>query len=152
MSYDEAVSMVLPVFRWLNHNGAVLIVILTLIILIFNPIPACFDCEFPNAWGHDDAIVARDANALTVWFLGTSCLAGLLRWKRSWLVPVGITIADIATQHLGGVAWWSLRDNEGPVLLILGLVSGAFLLLLGIGVRSMIDSLWAMLPGNQPHS
>lgn len=86
-----------PVFRWLNHYAAVLIVVLTLIVLIFNPIPACVDCEFPNAWGHDDAIVARDATVLTVWLLCASFLAGLLRWKMSWLVPVGITIADIAT-------------------------------------------------------
>jgi hypothetical protein len=117
------------------------IVVFTLIVLMFHPIPACFDCEFPNAWGRDDAIVARDSTVFMVWFLGASCMAGLLRWKRSWLVPVGITIVDIATQHLGGVAWWSLRDNEGPVLLVVGVVSGGFSFLLGICVRSIIDSL-----------
>ena len=144
--------MGLPLSRWLRCNAAVVIVILTLIILLFNPIPACVACEFANAWGHDDAIVARDANLLTVWLLGASCLAGLLRLKRSWLVPVGITIADIATQHLGGVPWQSLRGNEGPMLLILGLGTGVFSLLLGQCARSIFGSVWTRLASVPSHS
>lgn len=79
-------------FRWLHHNVAISIGMLTLIVLIFNPIPSCVDCEFPNAWGHNDAIVARDSTMLVAWFLGTSFLAGLLRWKKSWLIPVGLPL------------------------------------------------------------
>jgi hypothetical protein len=136
------VGLVRALYRWVLCNAAVSSVVFTLIVLIFNPIPACVDCEFPNAWGHNDAIVGHDSVVFMVWFLGASCMAGLLRWKRSWIVPVGITIADIATQHLGGVPWWSLKDNEGPVLLIVGVVSGVFSLLLGMCVRSVIDSVW----------
>lgn len=127
--------------QWLSRHGSVLIAISTLIVLISNPIPACFDCEPPYAWGHDVAIVGRDATILMVWLLGTSFLAGLLRWKRKWLVPVGIAIADVATQHLGGVAWWSVRENEGPALLIMGLACGFFSLTLGYCVRLFVDCL-----------
>jgi hypothetical protein len=97
------VDFIRPIYRWLLRNAAISVVVFVLIVLMFNPVPACFDCEFPNAWGHDDAIVASDSTVFMVWFFGASCMAGLLRWKRSWLVPVGITVADIATQHLGGL-------------------------------------------------
>ena len=52
--------------------------------------------------------------------LAAPFLAGLFALRRGWLVPICVVVALLLTQPLGGVEWWSLRDNEGPVILIFG--------------------------------
>ena len=46
-------------------------------------------------------------------------------------MPFCVVLALLITQPLGGVAWWSLRDNEGPIIIIFGLA--ATLMCFGFG-------------------
>jgi hypothetical protein len=57
---------------------------------------------------------------VTAWVLIAPFLAGAFPMKRGWLVPIIVLGTLLATQPLGGVAWWSLKDNEGPFILMLG--------------------------------
>ena len=56
--------------------------------------------------------------SVSFWLLIAPFLAGVFPVKRGWLVPVVTVLALLATQPLGGVAWWSLRENEGPFILL----------------------------------
>jgi hypothetical protein len=79
---------------------------------------------------------------LSIWWLViASMVAGLLSLKRSWIVPVGIVCAHIVTQPFGGVSGVSLREIEGPVILVLGLLLGVVCLLVGYGVRAITTEL-----------
>jgi hypothetical protein len=44
-------------------------------------------------------------------------------------------LADLMTQHLGGVPWWSLRENEGPIIILVDLFAGFALLSLALLCR-----------------
>ncbi len=101
-----------------NRYGAAALSVITLAALIAYPLPFCIDCEYPNPWRH---VSVNGRIPVSLWLLFAPFLAGALRVKRGWLVPVVAILALAATQPLGGVAWWSLRENEGPFILLLGL-------------------------------
>jgi uncharacterized membrane protein len=86
--------------------------------LAMHPTPWCVDCEYRNPWGH---VSDRIDDVLAAWSLIAPFIAGLLSFRKGWLVPIFVVIATLITQPLGGVAWWSLRENEGPMIMIIGL-------------------------------
>jgi hypothetical protein len=49
-------------------------------------------------------------------------------------------IADLMTQHLGGVPLWSLKANEGPIIIAFDLGAGFMLLSLAYVLRICFDS------------
>lgn len=105
--------------------------VLTFFILAIHPIPECVACEFPQAWGRDDLAYTRDSTLLASWFILASLVAGFGDVKSAWLVPVAILMAHLLTQPIGGVPWWSLWANEGPMVLLLGIPTGAACLVVG---------------------
>jgi hypothetical protein len=109
--------------------------LLTFAVLAFHPLPACIDCEVDHFWGSRDIASPRDYDLFVVWFLSVSFAAGAFWFRKMWLLPLGLTLADLGTQHLGGVAWWSLRENEGPVILFAGLFFGYAALAIGVVVH-----------------
>lgn len=128
-AYDEVVRSALSKLR---RYGTVSLSLITLITLIFRPLPFCVDCEFPNPWGH----VAKVGESLVfVGLFAAPLLAGLFALQRGWLVPIWVVAALLFTQPLGGVEWWSLRDNEGPVILIFGFPATFICFGLGYVVR-----------------
>jgi hypothetical protein len=132
-SYDERVESRAAIDRY----GAAVLAVVTIAALIVYPVPFCIDCEYPNPWGH--AGVWGEV-PVGFWLLIAPFLAGVYPIKKGWLVPVVVVLALIATQPLGGVAWWSLRDNEGPFILLFGLpVTGACF---GVGrlTRAIVSS------------
>jgi hypothetical protein len=117
--YDEVVDKgVRVLLSKLVDHGTVVISLVTLVALSIFPLPFCIACEFPNPWGH---VSVWPEVPVSVWLLAAPFLAGLFALKRSWLVPVVVVFALLITQPLGGVALWSLRDNEGPFIIGLGL-------------------------------
>ena len=92
------------------HLRAAVISAVTLLALALYPLPFCIDCEFPNPWGHADV---WEEGTLSVWLLAAPLLAGLFALRRGWLVPVLVVFALLVTRPLGGVAWWSLKNNKG---------------------------------------
>jgi hypothetical protein len=123
---------------WLKMP-AVWIPLLTFAVLALHPLPMCFDCEGDHPWGARDIASPRDYVLFEIWFLALSFAAGAFRFKKMSLMPLGLTAAYLATQHLGGVAWWSLRDIEGPVIIIAGLFSGSISLTLGLVVHVLCN-------------
>jgi hypothetical protein len=115
--------------------------VITLAALAAHPIPECFDCEFPNAWGRNDNAYYISAYLLDAWFVIASAAAGFISVKRNWLVPLGITAAHLFTQPLGGVALWSLKANEGPLIVIVGLIAGMVCLVFGWLLRVAFNHL-----------
>jgi hypothetical protein len=51
------------------------------------------------------------------------------------MLPMAIVVADCLTEPLGGVPIWSLINNEGPVILIVGGVIG----LISFGVGRLLN-------------
>jgi len=92
----------------IKRYKSIVIVTATFIALAFFPIPSCFDCEFPNPYGVNDAILAHRVLLFEIWSISAIAFSVFLRIKRPWLIPPGIMLADLMTQHLGGVPWWSL--------------------------------------------
>ena len=128
-AYDEIVRLAMPKLR---QYGTVSLSVITLIALIFRPLPFCVDCGFPNPWGH----VAKGGQSLVfVWLFAAPFLAGVFALRRGWLVPICVVVALLLSQPLGGVAWWSLRDNEGPVILMFGFPATFMCFGLGYVVR-----------------
>jgi hypothetical protein len=111
--------------------------VITLAVLAIHPSPECFDCEYSRQWGRDDAAFLRSAHVLDVWFLLASIVAGFYSVRKYWAIPVLILIAHLVTQPLGGVPLWSLWNNEGPVIVIVGCVVGACALLVGAVIRCL---------------
>jgi hypothetical protein len=91
----------------------------------------CFDCEFPNPYDQTTVIANRNFLIFAVWLLGGSFLTAAFGLKRAWLIPIGLTLADLATQHLGGVSWQDLKENEWPFILLFDLVAGFVSLTIG---------------------
>ena len=91
-----------------RSHAAIVAPVVTLVALTIHPIPWCFDCEFPNPWGHVDTTNGWDMVVLAWWLVIASALAGFLAIRRSCLVPIGIVLAHLATQRVGGVEWPSL--------------------------------------------
>jgi hypothetical protein len=115
-----------------HSHGSVAVSLGTLIALSVHPTPWCFDCEFSNPWGH---VNNRLDDILGAWLLIAPFIAGLFAFKKGWLVPASMVVATLVTQPLAGVPGWSLRENEGPIIVILGLPACAVCLLLGYCVR-----------------
>jgi hypothetical protein len=123
----------------IKRYASVGIVLVTAVALIYFPVPWCFDCE-GFGWGIvSDAVVDQRQTVLTCWLVSMSFLAGLFTIKRPWLVPFGVVVAHILTQHLGGVAWWSVRGNEGPVIFFIGMPVSFFALVMGCSCRFAFD-------------
>jgi hypothetical protein len=140
--YDEVVEKARIFLSRLGDHGAVLISVATLIALSIYPIPFCIDCEFPNPWGH--AAVWAEV-PVSVWLLIAPFMAGLFALRRGWLVPISVVFALLVTQPVGGVAWWSLTDNEGPFILILGLPVTLTCFGIGYMIRKIVFFTKAMI-------
>jgi len=61
---------------------------------------------------------------------GTICIP-----KNGWLVPVCMALVTLITQPLAGVDWLSVRENEGPIIVIIVLPACAVCFFLGYCVR-----------------
>jgi hypothetical protein len=125
---------------WLKAPS-VWIPLLTFVVLVFHPLPICIDCEGDHPWGVSYTASPNDYVFFEIWFLALSFAAGFFRLRSMLLMPVGLTLAYLATQHFGGVTWWSLRVNEGPVILIAGLFFGCGALVLGLAIHLIIQLL-----------
>ncbi len=121
-----------------NRYGAAVLSAITIAALITYPLPFCIACEYPNPWGH---VSVKAEIPVSYWLLIAPFLAGAFPMKRGWLVPVVVVLALLATQPLGGVAWWSLQENEGPVILMLGLPLTAASFGLGRLARALVSSI-----------
>ena len=121
----------------ISRYGATVLSVVTVFALIVYPLPFCIDCEYPNPWGH--ASVQAEV-PVSFWLLIAPFLAGAFPVKKGWLVPLVVVLALIATQPLGGVAWWSLRENEGPFILLLGLPVTAVCFGFGCLTRVIVTS------------
>src|SRR5215472_1290580 len=95
----------------LKNLGAVYLIAFGTLWLIRFPIAECIDCEAANYWGQSDYITHRNFIAFAIILVLSSILAGLFELRLGWLVPIALTIADVLTMHLAGVAWWSIREN-----------------------------------------
>ncbi len=109
------------------------IVVLTIVVLVRFPLADCFDCEGPHPWGRDDVAYLSRSHLFTAWLFGISFLLGICRARFGWVAPLLIAVGDCLTQHIGGVSWWSLLNNEGPFILLgdsfiglVGLALGGF--------------------------
>ncbi len=125
--------------RRLHKFGALYLIAFGTLWLVRFPIAECFDCESPNAWGQSDHIGAERGLAFYIIFVLLSFLAGLFQIRLGWMVPIALTIADILTMHLAGVAWWSIRNNEGPVFLIFDLLIGTIVMTVGLGINMLVN-------------
>jgi hypothetical protein len=119
----------------LGDHGALVICVLTLIALSIFPLPFCVACEFPNPWGH---VAVWPEVPVSIWLVTAPSLAGLFALRRGWLVPIWVVFALLATQPLGGVELVSLRENEGPVIIGLGLPVTAACLGVGYVIRVVV--------------
>jgi hypothetical protein len=117
--------------HWIKRFGSFVgIGVLTATMVLF-PAPFCFDCEGFAPYGINAEIVARRADRTAFLYFAIVMLAGVLKIRFTWIVPPTFLFVDLVTQHLAGVPWWTLRLNEGPILVFCDLVVG--LLLLGFG-------------------
>ena len=128
-TYDEIVRWILPKLR---QHGTVVLSLITVIALSLYPLPFCIDCEYPNPWGH---VTRKGETPVFFWLFAAPFLAGFFALRRGWLVPICVVVALLVTQPLGGVALWSLRENEGPVILIFGFPAAFACFGLGYVVR-----------------
>jgi hypothetical protein len=120
-----------------RYHGSVAVSVATFVAMSIHPVPWCVDCEFPNPWGH---IANRTDDFLCAWALIAPFIAGLFEFKNGWLVPACIVIFTLITQPLGGVPWWSLLANEGPLIVIIGLPTCMGCFILGKLLRLAISS------------
>jgi hypothetical protein len=100
-----------------------------------------FRLRVSNPWGPDDLAYHRAVAILDGWFVLASITAGFCSIRKYWPVPLLIVVADLVTQPLGDVALWSLWNNEGPVILLIGCVMGAVCLSAGVLFRLLVDRL-----------
>lgn len=124
-----------PMIRRVAKNPALWVFVFTFIVLTIHPVPECVSCEYPGPWGRNDVAYRYGADVLTAWLIVASFAAGVWNVRRNWLVPVAIVFAHLATQPIGGVPFWSLWSNEGPIILVLGLAAGLGAFITGHLVR-----------------
>jgi hypothetical protein len=124
-----------PFARRVATNVALWVFLLTFIVLAVHPIPECVACEYSRPWGRNDSAYSLGSTLLSAWLIIASFVAGFRSVKRNWLVPVSIVMAHLVTQPIAGVALWSLWSNEGPMIVVLGALTGAVSLFLGYFVR-----------------
>jgi hypothetical protein len=113
-------------------------VVLTILVLVRFPLADCFDCEGPNPWGRDDVAYLLRLRLFMAWLTGSSILLGLYRVPFGWLAPLLIAMGDLLTEHIGGVAWWSLLNNEGPSILLFDIGFGMAGLALGTLIQVIL--------------
>jgi hypothetical protein len=65
----------------IKRYASIVIVIATFITLAFFPIPSCFDCEFPNPYGLNDAILAHRTLFFEIWSISAIFFSVFLRIK-----------------------------------------------------------------------
>lgn len=118
-----------------------ILIAVSLCALILFSIADCFDCEFPSPWRRNDAIYEIRVTVFTYWLVGSSLLVGFLRQRFGWVVPIAIVLIACATELLGGVELWSLINNEGPVMLIIGGSVGLISFFAGLIIRMLIERL-----------
>lgn len=116
--------------------GGWVLILITLIGNVLAPTGWCFDCEFDprpgqNQWGHHLNGWEGCADLLTN---AAPFIAGLLG-LRGLIVPFAATAIVLFTQPLAGVAWWSLKNNEGPIILIFLLPMFCFFFVAGLVIR-----------------
>lgn len=133
--------------RTLVTSPALWVFLATFIVLAIHPIPECVACEYSRPWGRNDAMYNQASTLLAAWLIVASFLAGFWSVRKNWLVPVSIVIAHLATQPISGVALWSLWSNEGPMILLLGTLTGAASLFIGSLVRLGIGQVRKSLHG-----
>jgi len=125
----------------IKNYAVPVIVAVTIFLLARFPLADCIDCEGLRPWGRDDAAYALRVN---IWFAHIALSCGLVaffhaRW--SWSVPFLLAFTDFFTQHVGGVAWWSLLNNEGPFIFLYDGAAGFGALLAGVGLRVMFTKI-----------
>ncbi len=125
--------------RKLLKNPALWVFLITIVLLSIHPLAECFDCEGPNPWGRNDLFYYRAIYVFDAWFLITSIASGFCSIRKYWIVPFSLTFAYLVTQPLGGVPMWSLRANEGPVIVIAGVLVGVASLLAGVVIRVVFN-------------
>jgi hypothetical protein len=126
---------------YLRLHLVLVLIAISFCALILFPLADCFDCDYPHPWGRNDAAYAIRSMAFDCWLVGGSLLAGFSRRRFAWLVPVAITLIACATEPLGGVAFWSLVNNEGPIMLIFGGSLGLASFCVGLMARVLMDRL-----------
>jgi hypothetical protein len=98
----------------------------------------------------DTTVVAHRADTIAVLYFSVVFFGGLFKIKHSWIIPPGFLIADLLTQHLAGVPWWSLRYNEGPFIIFCDLIAGFLLLSFSFLCRKCFDWLREARPLTPP--
>jgi O-antigen/teichoic acid export membrane protein len=136
---------VLSLGDFLRQHLALILILSSCCFLVLFPLADCFDCEGPSPWGRNDAAFAIRSTVFFYLLVSSSALAGLLRCRLGWLVPVAIVPIAGATERLGGVPLWSLIRNEGPVMLIFGGAVGLIVFLAGLVVRVAADGVRKLL-------
>lgn len=139
---------------WANSHLVLILISITVCALILFPIADCFDCQYQNAWGRNDATYEIRSIVFDCWLVGASFSIGILRRRWGWLVPVAIVLIGCATEPLGGVPLWSLINNEGPMMLLIGGIIGLISFFIGTGLRILFGTALRMLliprPGTSP--
>jgi hypothetical protein len=130
----------------IKRHGSIVALAVMSVTLAVLPAPWCFDCEGPNPFGVDVSVIAHREHLTGAICASVVLLAGLLEFRWSWIIPPGFVIADIITQHLAGVPWWSLRYNEGPILIFFDLIEGFILLTFGYLLRKCFEWLRSHTP------
>jgi len=118
--------------KFLRKNAAVFVILFTLLTLAVCPLPICVDCEPQPHYGALNNIAFY---LFIGWLAISSFLASFLKVRFAWIIPFGIALADVATQHLGGVPWWDVRNNEGPTILLMTIPFGLIFWSIGWAVR-----------------
>lgn len=124
----------------IQRNLTLIMIAASSLCLALYPATICFDCEPDYTFGRPASRNDLGWEILAFWLLAAPLGAGLFRLRFAWVLPVCVAIADIATQHLGGVPLWDLRANEGPVILALTLIAGYTSLALGALFRLAYDA------------
>jgi hypothetical protein len=123
----------------IKGNASLIILAVATLSLVVFPVPVCFDCEPSYSWGQTDQVALRNAVIYLAWLLAAPFIAGLFRFRRAWLIPICLTASHIATQHLGGVPWWDVKANEGPMIFIVELPEGLVSLIAGTLLKTLWD-------------
>jgi vacuolar-type H+-ATPase subunit I/STV1 len=132
---------------FVQRNASFILVAAATISLACFPATLCFDCEPDYTFGRPASLNDFGWDIFSFWLIAVSFAAGLLRLRFAWLLPLCVAIADVATQHLGGVPWWDVKNNEGPMILIFATPFGCMALTIGLFVRVMYEVLRNRLKG-----
>lgn len=68
-------------------------------------------------WGHEPSVLEAP---VALWLVAAPVIAGIWNLRMGWFVPICCLVALLVSQPFGGVEWWSLKDNEGPIIVFFG--------------------------------